>query len=424
MRQYYLLIIIPVLLVSLACHTDDPISSSGASAITLRINLPNGEFPPDAVTGLSKIVSITSVTVTVTAADMEDIVESLTISGETASGTIEVPKGDARSFLIECKDGSGILQYSGSTTQDILDDIETVTITTEGHFPTASTLTITGFSAVSVALSWTTSMEADFASYQLVRAATGADLTSSLTRESIVTITSNSTTSYIDEDVALDSTYYYAVIVWDTEGMDSPSTAVGVQTPRWEVLGYDDGVPSGGYYWPSAGQASLNLITVPQPAKLVATLYYLTNVSNGGTFESMAFVYDGAGDLTTRGRKTVEATTTGWFMVTYLDSNIAVADDFYVVMMYDGSSYPSFGYDPVDNDRAYDWDGTTLIAWDETYFMRAIVEIPGAILTKGLSPGQSVIASGKHTPVNPELLVRLLPKIDTPTKGTKVKTKR
>ncbi len=413
-----------MLFASLGCHPADPLSSSGASVITLTINLPNGEFPTDTVTGLAKIVAITSVTVTVTGADMEDIVESLTISGETASGTIEVPKGNARSFSIECKDGNGILQYSGSKTQDILKDIETVIITTEGHFPAASTLTITGFNAVSVALSWTTSTDVDFASYELVRATTGADLTSSSTRESIVTITSNSTTSYIDEDVTIDTTYYYAVIVWDTEGMDSPSTAVGVQTPRWEVLGYDDGVPSGGYYWETAGQASLNLITAPQPARLIATVYYITTVSDGGTFQSLAFIYDEAGNLTTRGQKYVEATTTGWFMVSYLDSNIAVTDDFYVVMMYDGSSYPSFGFDPIDNNRAYDWNGTTLTAWDETYFMRAIVEIPGAILTKELSPGRAVIASGKSIPLNPDLLVQLLPKIDTPTKGTKVKTER
>ncbi len=424
MRQYHLLLIIPVLFACPACSTDDPLSSSGASTITLRINLPNGEFPHDAVTGLPKIVAITSVTVTVTAADMEDIVESLTISGETASGTIEVPKGKARSFSIECKDGSGILQYSGSTTQDILNDIETVTITTEGHYPSASTLTITGFNAVSVALSWTTSTDVDFASYELVRAATGADLTSSLTRESIVEITAKSTTTYIDEDVTLDSTYYYAVIVWDTEGLGRRSTAVGVQTPSWEVLGYDDGEPAGGYYWETAGQASLNLVTASQPARLIATSFYLTNVSAGGTFRSLAFVYDGGGDLTTRGEKSVEATATGWFVVSYLDSNIAVDGNFYVVMMYDGSSYPAFGYDLVDNDRAFNWNGTTLTAWDQTYFMRALVEIPGAILTKGLSPGRAVIAARKSTPFNPELLEQLLPKIDPAMRGTMVKADR
>jgi hypothetical protein len=42
-------------------------------------------------------------------------------------------------------------------------------------------------------------------------------------------------------------------------------------------------------------------------------------------------------------------------------------------MMYDGYNTPSYGYDPVDNGRAWDYDGTGWAPWNETYFMRAIV---------------------------------------------------
>ncbi|MBA7613759.1 MAG: hypothetical protein GH143_01475 [Calditrichaeota bacterium] len=110
-------------------------------------------------------------------------------------------------------------------------------------------------------------------------------------------------------------------------------------------------------------------------------------------------------------------------MVSYLDSNIAVDGDFFVVMMYDGSNYPSFGYDLADNDRAYDWDGENLIEWNETYFMRAIVEVPGSLL-KEVGPSELVAFPGEKPTLDPALLAPLLPRVDIPAKGTKVKTDR
>lgn len=233
MRLSRLLFVAAVLLASLSCVRENPLVGRDTGAITLSITIPKGEARPGITSRLGKVVVITTVAVTVAASDMETIEKSLSISadGKTASGSIDVPKGDARTFTIEAKDGSGIVQYSGSTTQDILDDNETVTIITEGHYPSASSISITDFDAQSVGLSWTGNADLDFASYELVRAGTATAIASSSTRESIVTVTNRNTTTYTDDTVSPNTTYYYAVVVWDTEGLGLRSSPQSVQTP-------------------------------------------------------------------------------------------------------------------------------------------------------------------------------------------------
>ena len=232
-----LILVLAGSLAALSC-TGNPLLSRGSSAIMLSITLPRGEHFSEAGVSLSKAVTITQVTISVTGEDMDNIDEDLAISsdGQTASGTVEVPKGDARTFEVECRDGGGILQYSGSTTQDILEDAETVTITTEGHYPSASVLSVSNFGATFVSLAWSQSTDADFASYELVRAGSETSIGSSATRTSITSITSRNTTTYTDNSVNDNTTYYYAVIVWDTEGLGLRSSAQSVRTPVLDVV--------------------------------------------------------------------------------------------------------------------------------------------------------------------------------------------
>jgi len=63
-----------------------------------------------------------------------------------------------------------------------------------------------------------------------VRASSAGNLVSSSTRESIVTITSKTTTTHTDNSVSHNTRYYYAIIVRDTEDMDTPSSSVSVLT--------------------------------------------------------------------------------------------------------------------------------------------------------------------------------------------------
>jgi minor extracellular serine protease Vpr len=138
---------------------------------------------------------------------------------------------------------------------------------------------------------------------------------------------------------------------------------------------YDDGTPTSGYYWSCDGCASGVEVSPPSfPATIVKLKYYIMNLAAGGTGNGtfQAFAIDkNAMDLTTS--VTVTPTATGWFEVDVSSQSIDVTDDFIVVMMYDGYNTPSYGYDPVDNGRAWDYDGTGWAPWNETYFMRAIV---------------------------------------------------
>lgn len=234
MHLLRLFFVAALLLASWSCAGENPFTGRDTSTIKLDIVLPRGESRFAGDKRLAKTAHIVEVWINVYADDMDDIEQTLNISSDrtTASGSVEVPKGNDRTFEIECFDENEVLQYSGATTVDILEDNETVSITTEGHYPTASSITITGFNAQSVELSWTANTDVDFASYELVRAGTADDLTSSSTRSSIADITNQSITEYADTSVSQNSRYYYAVVVWDTDDLGWRSSPKNVTTPR------------------------------------------------------------------------------------------------------------------------------------------------------------------------------------------------
>ncbi len=392
MRLTRLLFVITILLAALACTTDNPLSSPDTSAITLSINLPRGERIPDTGTGLAKAMVIASVTVTVTADDMEDIEESLDVSGETASGTLKVPRGEDRTFTVECRDGNDIPQYSGSTTQDILQKSETVEITTEGHYPSASTLSITSFDAASVTLSWTENTDLDFASYELVRAGNAEDIESSSTRESIFTITSKTTTTYTDDSVSPNTTYYYAIIVWDTEGMGMRSDADGILTPDLLEISYDDGTWEDYYWGNEEGDRFDMLFSSPTyPCYIRSIKLYLRDQS-GFDGNYRVYIMDlGLNDLFYSEPALTDPATTGaeggWVTWDLNWENRAagtVSEDFYAGIEYTGGNlWPDIFIDTnTDAYRGTFYDVST----DSWYFVygnlsvRVSVEIGGSLL--------------------------------------------
>ena len=408
MRLTRLFFVITVLLAGLACLTDNPLSGPETSSITLSINLPSGEGIPDTGTGLAKAMAITSVTVTVTADDMENIEESLDISGETASGTLEVPRGYDRTFTIECQDANGILQYSGSVTQDILEKSETVEITTEGHYPSASTLTITSFDAVSVALSWIENTDMDFASYELVRAGTAEDIESSSTRESIVTITSKATTTYADATVSPNTSYYYAIIVWDTEGMGMRSDAEGVLTPDLLEISYDDGSWEDYDWGNEAGDRFDMLFSSPTyPCYIRSIKLYLRDES-GFDGNYRVYIMDlGLNDLFYSEPALTDPATTGdegsWVTWDLNWENRAagtVSEDFYAGIEYTGGNlWPDIFIDTdTDADRGTYYDASTE-SWyiiSGNLSVRVTVEIGGSLLKAPLGkvrPGDMIAAA-------------------------------
>jgi subtilisin family serine protease len=139
---------------------------------------------------------------------------------------------------------------------------------------------------------------------------------------------------------------------------------------------YDDGTPSSGYYWPSAGQGSGVQMTPPQfPATIKKLKYYINSLSGagGGNGSFSARTYDTVTGNQITNAVTATPTGTGWFEVDVSAQNKQVTAEFLVCMFYDGVNTPTYGYDSADNGRAWDFNGTTWDTWNETYFMRTIV---------------------------------------------------
>jgi hypothetical protein len=115
-----------LILLFIACSEDNFLNiKSGNSTIQLDIQF--SEYP----VGFGKIeetVVISRVQVRVTGPGMDPIQDELSISGTTASGSIEVPKGSSRVFIVEGFDNNNILLFSGETTKDINNDVENVSI--------------------------------------------------------------------------------------------------------------------------------------------------------------------------------------------------------------------------------------------------------------------------------------------------------
>jgi fibronectin type 3 domain-containing protein len=79
----------------------------------------------------------------------------------------------------------------------------------------------------SMFLSWGKSSEYDFASYRLFRSES-ADVTTS--NHQVALITSRSTTTYLDEDLDANTTYWYRLYVYDAGGLKTASNLVSAAT--------------------------------------------------------------------------------------------------------------------------------------------------------------------------------------------------
>ena len=149
----------------------------------------------------------------------------------------------------------------------------------------------------------------------------------------------------------------------------------GIQTAN---LIYDDGTPSGGYYWNNNGQGSANRMT-PTLSNAVLTQMeiYITGVNSGtATYKPIVLGNNGGSpgsDLVTLNYKTA-ASFPVWDPTNLVSYNITVNGDFFVGLKYDGVNKPTYGFDAVDNGRAWDFNGSSWSAWNETYFMRATIQ--------------------------------------------------
>lgn len=211
--------------------------------VTLQIPLPG---PTENLKSANFISGVARVTVTVTTGNKILAEEELSISGNTASGTVVISPGENITFNVEARDENEIIQWQGSTTLDIVDDFS-VNIELNPILPEASSLQATE-TGNRVNLSWTQSSDIDFERYELYRSRTGDD-----PWENIHTTADISQIDYIDETARAGNIYYYKVVVFDTEGFSAESNVVQIEVPGTPPTPvFLRGVAEGGYaylYW-------------------------------------------------------------------------------------------------------------------------------------------------------------------------------
>jgi len=142
-----------------------------------------------------------------------------------------------------------------------------------------------------------------------------------------------------------------------------------------EELIYDDDTPSGSYSY--VGYTMSSQMSPSGPCKILKLKYY-TTVADPliAGFEPRVFNWDVTQPGTTiLYETTADAVDGGWMEVDISAQNILVDGDFMVGFgsIQDGVY---MGYNTTDNGRAWDYDdaGGTWAQWNETYFIRAIVE--------------------------------------------------
>ncbi len=182
----------------------------------------------------------------------------------------------------------------------------------------------------------------------------------------------------------------------------------GTQTAQ---LIYDDGSPTSGYYWPLNGQGSANRMTPTlSNAQLInMQIYFVSIVSGNATYKPIVLSNNNGTpgtDVINHPFKTASVVP-GWDNTDLTTYNITVNGDFFIGLKYNGNDRPTFGYDPVNNGRAWDFDGNTWAPWTETYFFRATIQTTTSVAEiTNVIPDKFEVSQNYPNPFNPSTKFR------------------
>ncbi len=202
----------------ISCTSDQPFDK--IAKVTIQIPLPE----TDNLKSTKSISAVAGVTVTVTTGDEILAEEELSVSGNTASGTVVISPGENITFTVEARDEEDIVQWQGSTTLDVVDDFA-VDLVLEPILPMATVLQASK-AENSVNLSWTQSSDNDFGRYELHRSASENDL-----GDNLYSTTAIDETQFNDTLIVEGQSFFYTLIVFDTEDFSASSNVAQVDLP-------------------------------------------------------------------------------------------------------------------------------------------------------------------------------------------------
>lgn len=384
-----------VTLFGLSCSEDYPVQSNSVSTEVQIVF--NFETSNTQQVGLSKSATINRVVISVTGPDMSLVTEELTLNSEvtTATGSVKVPKGNNRKFIVEGIDGNSITQFSGETTQDILDDVESVSISVFWTPPEPVTLTISNVTSTTATLNWSVSTAPDFSFYRVLLS-TSTILTDP-TDQIGDDITSVNSTSINIINLTPGTTYYVAVMTVDTELWFSGDLISGTSNSIVEsfssvavlqLIG-DDGSFESGLVGSEQNESLIVHFTAPSyPVKIMALDLYIwgTQEFTTAVFDITSGSFLGGGTV-----NGVDADNYTWASYDLSALDINATGDFFAGIRYtgpqqtDGFWWPAIGFDQTSSlGRSYDdFPSAGLFLLDNLGFpgnlgIRVTVELSGA----------------------------------------------
>jgi len=181
--------------------------------------------------------------------------------------------------------------------------------------------------------------------------------------------------------------------------------------PTVEELAYDDGNPTGGYYWNNDNQGSAVRFTPTiQNAKVISGLIYITGVNAGSPIYKPIILSKNANNAPGSSLANIPnrtaSTTNGWDEVDLSSFNIIVNNEFFYGYLNTGGNRITFGYSQTNNGRAWDYDGTNWSPLNETYYMRVKIQSTATEAEiENIIPEDYALEQNYPNPFNPETTI-------------------